>query len=560
LGYPYPAGGSPRRDNFFFLKPFSYVRKTLKEEGIRLGKEGEMKGAVRYPVKDCALILLGALLYVLSFPKISWSFLIWVAFVPWFMAFEGKGAWGRFRLGLGAGILSSLGLYYWLTHAMRHYGGLNWLTSIFILLLLVAYLALYFGVFAWLWGFFPPQEGWSVVAVPSLWVALEYGRAHFLTGFPWELAGHSQYNVATILQLSELTGVYGISFLILLVNQTLYRLWMVRDRSGAMGRGKWAVPAMVLLLVIGVIFFGRSALNREEALNRRAKALSVAVVQGNIDQSVKWNPAFQEATVFRYLELSRSAAPSGPEVVIWPETAVPFYFLKEPLYTPKIFELARRMDTYLLFGSPAVEYRPGEGAPRFYNRAYLLGPDGRLSHYDKVHLVPYGEYVPLKKWFPFLGKMVEAVGDFSPGEGVYGLNHPQGKLGVLICFETIFPEISRVLNKDRVGLLVNLTNDAWYGRTSGPYQHLSLLVFRAVENRIWVARAANTGISAVIDSGGRMVKTLPLLQAGVLTATVPIRGERTLYARYGDWWVGLCMLLFAAALVRRFLQRRRGER
>lgn len=509
--------------------------------------------------KDGFLTLLGAVFYILSFPKVSWPYFIWVAFLPWFKAWEGKGAGERFRLGLTAGFCSSLGLYYWLTHAMRYYGGLGWLTSVLLLLLLVLYLALYFGVFAWLWGLFPATDMRAFLFTPSVWVVLEYVRARFLTGFPWELVGHSQYSCLPIIQISEVTGVYGISFLVLLVNQTLYRLWWVRDRSGKERGQKWAVSVFVLLLVVGAVLYGRRAMVLSQQKDQQAQTLSVAVVQGNINQSIKWNPAFQEMTVSRYLALSTSAAAEKPEVVIWPETAVPFYFLREPVHTPKIFQWARETGIFLLFGSPAVEYRPGEG-PRFYNRAYLVGPDGRVSHYDKVHLVPYGEYVPLKKWFSFLGKMVEAVGDFHPGDGVFGLDHPKGKLGVLICFETIFPEISRSLIRDGAALLVNLTNDAWYGRTSGPYQHLSLLVFRAVENRIWIARAANTGISAFIDTSGRLRKTLPLLQTGAMTFAVPLRGERTLYARYGDWWVGACVLFLGAALIRLSIIRNRGER
>lgn len=509
--------------------------------------------------RDYLLTLLGAVFYVLSFPKVSWSFLIWVAFIPWFAAWENQRAGRRFRRGLAAGILSSLGLYYWLIHAMRHYGGLDGMTSFVILLLLVLYLALYFGIFAWLWGLFPSRDLWTCLWTPSVWVGLEYVRARLLTGFPWELTGHSQHNFLTLIQISELTGVYGISFLILLVNQTLYRLVLVKDPSRREGRKKWTVFALVFLTGILILAFGQLALHQEKEKDRMAQALSVAVIQGNIDQAVKWNPAFQEMTLSRYLELSRSTAPSRPEVVVWPETAVPFYFLREPIHSPKIFQLAREMGTHLLFGSPAVEYRAGE-APRFHNRAYLLGPDGRVSHYDKVHLVPFGEYVPLKKWLPFVGKMVEAVGDFSPGEGAFALNHPRGKLGVLICFETIFPELSRALNHDRAVLLANLTNDAWYGRTSGPYQHLSLLVFRAVENRVWVARAANTGISVFIDSTGKIRDALSLFQAGTLTSSVPLRGEKTFYARCGDWWVGVCILVFLIGLFRRRITQKRGER
>jgi apolipoprotein N-acyltransferase len=203
-----------------------------------------------------------------------------------------------------------------------------------------------------------------------------------------------------------------------------------------------------------------------------------------------------------------------------------------------LFELAGETKAHLLFGSPAVGRE--NNRPRYYNRAYLLGPSGQVAYYDKVHLVPFGEYVPLKRLLPFVHRMVESIGEFSSGPRPYGLNHPQGKVGVLICFETIFPEISRALISDGCRLLVNMTNDAWFGRTSAPYQHLSMLTLRAVENRVWIARAANTGFSALIDSTGAIVRSSSLFEKATLQAIIPLRKEKTFYTRYGDWLVGLC--------------------
>jgi apolipoprotein N-acyltransferase len=492
------------------------------------------------------LILFSAILIVLSFPKFSWSFLAWVAFIPLLKALEDKPARQRFRLGYLTGILCSLGIFYWVTHSMHYYGGLNTLTSFSILFLMVLYLALYFGAFAWLWGLNPPQGFFSILWAPSIWVGLEFIRAHLLTGFPWALMGHSQFNQLPIIQVTEITGVYGISFLILLVNQTVYRLFVsyypfqVRNR-------KWKEAVFPLILFIVTLVFGFYSISNQKQKDQQVPAMNVAVIQGNIDQSLKWDPAYQEETIRIYRDLSIESLPRTPELIVWPETAVPFYFLNENRFTPGLFQLTREGGTHLLFGSPAMGYRQGD--PQYFNRAYLLSPEGRINFYDKVHLVPFGEYIPMKRFLPFVGKMVQAIGDFSPGTGSYGLPHPKGKIGVLICFETIFPELSRAYKKDGCRILVNITNDAWFGNTSAPYQHLSMLVFRAVENRIWIARAANTGFSAFIDSSGQVIKSVPLFQTGGIYANIPLRGEKTIYTRHGDWLVILCGLVFLAGIL-----------
>jgi apolipoprotein N-acyltransferase len=492
------------------------------------------------------LLLFCSVLIVLSFPKFSWSFLVWVAFIPLLKALEKKTAGQRFRLGYLTGIFCSLGIYYWVTYSMRHYGGMNAINSFSILFLMVFYLALYFGVFAWLWGMYPPTGFFPLLWAPAVWVVLEFIRAHLLTGFPWALLGHSQYNHLPVIQVAEISGVYGISFLIVLVNQTIYRLFWSEAPFLGWSR-KWKEAVFTLSLFIFTLCFGYYSLSSQKQKDQQAPTISVAVIQGNIDQSLKWDPAYQEETVRIYRALSLKALAGTPELIIWPETAAPFYFLNENRFTPELFRLTREGHTHLLFGSPALGYR--QGKTLFYNRAYLLGPEGRISFYDKVHLVPFGEYIPWKRFLPFVGKMVEAIGDFSPGMGSNGLPHPRGKIGGLICFETIFPELSRAYKQEGCRILVNMTNDAWFGNTSAPYQHLSMLVFRAVENRVWIARAANTGFSAVIDSSGGIIKRVPLFQTGGIYAKIPLRDEKTFYTNHGDWLVIVCGLLFLAGIL-----------
>jgi len=322
------------------------------------------------------------------------------------------------------------------------------------------------------------------------------------------------------------------------------------------------------LLFSLVVSFGWQRLSGEDLENVRAQKISVSVIQGNIDQSLKWNPLYQKKTIDIYSDLTKISLDGlkglhqnplegrgSPPLVIWPETAVPFYFLNDGRLTPRLFDLAEKTGAYLLFGSPA--FGDQGGRRHYFNRAYLLSPEGRISFYDKVHLVPFGEYIPLKRLLPFVNRMVESIGDFSPGRAGYLLGHPQAKIGVLICFETIFPELSRAFKRDGGNLLVNMTNDAWFGRTSAPYQHLAMLVFRAVENRTWVARAANTGFSAVIDSAGRIRDRSSLFEKATLQAIIPLRNQTTFYSRTGDWLVYICLLSTVAWLVTFYLRNRR---
>jgi apolipoprotein N-acyltransferase len=503
-------------------------------------------------------LLLSAALLTLSFPKPSWSILSWIAFIPLFKALENQPARRRLALGYTMGFIYSLGVFYWVTHSMRFYGHLSLPISISMLVLLALYLALFPAVFGLLWGLFPAGGLFSLIWAPALWVGLEYLRAVLLSGFPWALVGYSQYTFLPLIQVAEFTGVYGLSFLIIIINQALYQLFLKSGHYRPWS-AKWGEAVLAGGLLLLVIAYGYAVLPAERKADDQSKKLEVSIIQGNIDQSLKWNTAFQEKTVNIYTDLSNNSLSElskiKPEVLsdkagpllIWPETAVPFYFLNEQRLSGSLFKLSRETNSYLLFGSPAVGQQ--NNRLQYYNRAYLLSPSGQVAYYDKVHLVPFGEYVPLKRFLPFVHRMVESIGEFSTGPRPYGLDLPQGKIGVLICFETIFPEISRALRQDGCRLLVNITNDAWFGRTSAPYQHLSMLTLRAVENRVWIARAANTGFSALIDSSGRIVRKSSLFEKATIQAIIPMREGSTFYSRHGDWLVGFCFLAVIGGLL-----------
>lgn len=477
--------------------------------------------------KTAALPLLSGLLLALAFPRPDFSWLAWVGLVPLLTVMDRH----PFRSGFVAGCAFFGLVLYWLNIVMTTYGRMHPLFSLVAYVLLVAYLALYFGVATWAVCRFREQLGLSyLLTLPVVWVVLEFLRSFLLSGFPWASLGYSQQGREVLLQAADLFGVHGLSFLLVFVNVLVFQL-------GSALRQRSPVPisriggVVGILLLVGAHAYGAWRLS--QPADDGAPALEVALIQGNIDQSVKWDPANQQKTVDIYRELSREATAGGPpDLIVWPESATPFYFQEPSSLSTQVTEVARATGGHLLFGSPA--YEAGLGSYRYLNSAFLLSPEGAvLGRSDKVHLVPFGEYVPLGRFLPFIDKLVSGIGDFSPGT-VNPLPMGDAKLGVLVCFEAIFPELARDYARSGSGLLVNITNDAWFGRSSAPYQHLAMTRFRAVENRLWVARAANTGISALIDPQGRIVAQSELFTPAVVRGKVVLGGEPTLYQRIGE--------------------------
>jgi apolipoprotein N-acyltransferase len=359
-------------------------------------------------------------------------------------------------------------------------------------------------------------------------------RSYILTGFPWAIIGYSQYRTLPLIQICDLTGVYGVSFLLAFANVVFYRIFVwLREKDSPYPLGGLT---MLFLLLAATLGYGFSALTRVE----KGPLQRVLLVQGNIPQDVKWNPAFQESTVATYERLTRKECRFAGTLVVWPESALPFYLQSEPAYAARVESLACELQSYLVTGSPAFE--TDHGVTRYLDSAFLISPTGSvLGRSDKLHLVPFGEYVPLAALFPFVHKLVSGIGEFSPGKSAVPLETAGGKIGVLVCFEGIFPEIARAYVQAGAGMLVNITNDAWFGRSSAPYQHLSMIVFRAVENRVPLLRAANTGISSVIDSKGHIHSMTPLFEEATLSAEVR-RGEGgSFYSRHGDLFAAACL-------------------
>ena len=430
-------------------------------------------------------------------------------------------------------------LLYWIAGVMDAYTSLPFVFCWVILLLLVAYLSLYPSLFAVLMAHLRARSRFYFWSAPFLWAGLEYVRGFLLSGFPWENLGYSQYRWLHLIQISDIIGIYGLSALIMAVNVAFFEIVQAIRRK----RGFSWKPAMsVAFIVVCVLAYGTWRMAEIDQLAQTSPKMAVALVQGNIDQSRKWVSSFQSETIRRYSRLTRMAMKSGPDLIVWPETALPFYFLYQEPLTREVLNLVRACRVYFLLGSPS--FRKDRGNIEYYNSAYLLDPSGKvLGKYDKVHLVPYGEYIPLKRFFPFLGKVVESAGDFKPGTEGQFLSLNKERIGVLICFEAIFPELSRAMAQNGAQLLVNITNDAWFGRSSAPYQHLSMAVFRAVENRRAVARAANTGISAFIDPAGRIIDETALFKEAVRTRSLPMMAEKTFYCSHGDLFAKASILI-----------------
>lgn len=514
----------------------------------RLAKPDNKAGTWR----DYLLALLSGVLLALSFPKADISILAWFAFVPLLLAIAKKRPAIAFRLGFVCGLSAYGGILYWLNIVMTLYGKLPLFLSFFLFLLLSSYLALFIGVVAMLVRKGEISGITPLISFPILWVGFEYLRSFLLTGFPWASLGYSQYRILPLIQISDITGVYGLSFLIVLANVVLLRVI-----KGAVMKGHSVYPAksaaLLLSLLILTLGYGFMRLNNVE----KGAPLKVALIQGNIPQDVKWDPAFQESTIAVYERMTREASIGGIDLVVWPESAIPFYFQDDPKYASRIKRVAAGVKSFLVTGSPA--YDNEGGSIKYRNSAYLLSPTGEvLGRTDKIHLVPFGEYVPLARLLPFVHKLVVGIGDFSPGKSTVPLYIDKGKIGVLVCFEGIFPELSRGYVRAGSRLLVNITNDAWYGRSSAPYQHLSMTVFRAVENRVPFVRAANTGITAIIDSRGHIHGMTQLFKEACLTGEVRMGETETIYTRYGDIFAGLCLSMSAVIAVLAF--RKHGRR
>lgn len=503
--------------------------------------------------KRIILPIISAVLLTLSFPDFNFEGLAWFGFVPLFFAIENKRPFKAFLISYIAGVLFFLGTIYWLIHV-----------TLPGMIIIVLYLAVYFGLFGLACNSFFRSVNYDsgsikrlhlLLSIPAVWVALELVRSHFITGFGWALLGYSQSFTLPVIQIADYTGVYGVSFLIVFVNAAIFlTIKEIRKKDY-----KLTSLMLATILLFAVLYYGVMRTRNVFTGN----TLKVAVVQGNIPQAKKWDPSFKKDILDKYEHLTRLAVARNPELIIWPETSVPGFMESEPELLTRVTKLAKDIGVPILVGTPRED--PGR-MEAYYNSAVLIDSVGDVvSRYDKMHLVPFGEYVPLRKLFAFVENFAPSpIGDFSAGkeytvfevfvkksardkDGVWH-SAKKARFATLICFEDIFPGLARKFVAGGANFLVNMTNDAWFWKTSAAYQHAESSIFRAVENRVNVIRAANTGVSCFIDQKGEIIDSVlsggeSVFVDGFAVHEITLTRTKTFYTLYGDVFAYMCVLI-----------------
>ena len=527
------------------------------------------------------LAIASGLLLTFAFPRLSVAGLAWIAPGIMLAAAFGLAGRGAFRIGYVAGLAHFLTSLSWLLHipVMKLAPIIGWLA-------LSAFLALYTGLWTWLcWRLCPAPsgeagDGWSLqlqrfaalrwtqralwaVNCAGLWVALEMVRARFLSGFPWNLLGASQTRMLPLIQIASVTGVYGVSFLVAWFSVTLFSAGALLTAGGRWVR--WAKLEVVppLLATVGVIYWGLSSALRPDT---PGASLNVALVQPSIPQRLIWDSAADSDRFAKLLELSERALATKPDLLVWPEGAVPGALFGSPENFQAITNLVRRHGVWLVLNANDVEPVPQNQSANDYNifnAAFLVNPQGEfVARYRKQHLVIFGEYIPLARWLPFLERWT-GMGSFSSGNGPVPFAMPplRCKTSVLICFEDVFPHFARRHVDDDTDFLLNLTNNGWFGESAAQWQHAANAIFRAIENGRPLVRCANNGLTCWVDARGRVHETYfngtrDIYGAGFKLASVPLlRGamSRTFYRMYGDVFGWLCVgmsgLLVAASFL-----------
>jgi apolipoprotein N-acyltransferase len=520
-------------------------------------------------------MLLSAGLQILIFPLPNFYMLCWVALTPLLVALlrarqpgalqlrEGikllpAAPFQAFLLAYSCGVLWYGGTCYWIYKTMRQYGGVNAPAAVGILILFCLYLAIYHGVFGLLTSLLAGRSPFSrraLLLAPVAWVAVELARTR-ISGFPWDLLGTTQVDNIPLARIATVTGVYGLSFEIMIVSSAWAAVFLVR-------RDKRQPLLIAAIAATVVLQAGRLVPVPALPANRVA-----TLVQANIPilEGADWTRDYFDTTLNELNTLSLNPAPSAqpyhPELIVWPESPAPFY-TSDPLFRSAVSNVARQANTWVLAGSIGINNasQNPEQPTRIYNSAQLISPAGEwVSRYNKVHLVPFGEYVPFKRLFAFAGGLTKEVGDFSPGISRAPLEADGAKLGVFICYESIFPDEVRQFAAQGAQVLVNISNDGWYGDSGAYAQHLKQARMRAVENARWLLRDTNTGVTASIDPDGRIVANVPRKVRTALQAPYALSNGTTFYTRHGDWFAYLCAIICLGALVLRLLIREKAER
>jgi apolipoprotein N-acyltransferase len=524
--------------------------------------------------------ILSSALQILIFPLPGLYMLSWVAFAPLIVALLRARPAGAlevdgsanlkaatlgqaFLLSYISGVIWYAGTCYWIYNTMHQYGGLSVPLALLALFLFCLYLGLYHGLFGLLVSLAagPGRDNRRVLlASPFLWVAVELAR-NLVTGFPWNLLGTAQVDNISLSRVTTWTGVYGVSFEIMVVNVAVAAAFLLpRKKRGTL---------LVASLTAAVVLQAGRLIDAPVVPADRAALL----LQENIPVDANWTRDTFERTLRELADLSvkeaaahpstaSGAKPANVDLIVWPESPAPF-FASDPLFRNPVSQMARAANSWVVTGAigsiSAMQSGVSNPASQVFNSAALIGPSGDWSaRYDKVHLVPFGEYLPFPRLFAFAGGLTKEVGEFQVGTSRAPLNAGGTQLGVFICYESVFPGEVRQFANQGAQVLVNLSNDGWYGDSGAYAQHLNQTRMRAIENSRWLLSATNTGVTASIDPYGRIVAELPRKERGALVAPYALTSVTTFYTRHGDWFAWLCAIISAGALLTRFWLRERA--
>jgi apolipoprotein N-acyltransferase len=510
------------------------------------------------------LVALSAILQVLIFPLPNVYVLSWFALAPLIVALLRARPAGElefagslrlqpaspgqgFLLGYVCGIVWYAGTCYWIFDTMRLFGGLNAPMAALVLFLFCCYLGLYHGLFGLLVSLLARGRDYRgpLVAAPFLWVAVELARTR-ITAFPWNLLGIAQVDNVSLSRIASWTGVYGISFEIALVNVALATAFLVP-------KSKRSSLLVAALAAAAVLQAGR-LIEAPPSNGDRAALL----LQENIPVAANWTAVNLQLTIDELKQISVSGAHSSPDggkgkisLIVWPESPAPF-FTSNILFRHDLSDVARQTNAWMVAGAIGTAGSPLNSPT--YNSAALISPNGDWkARYDKIHLVPFGEYLPFPSLFSFAGGLTKEVGEFEHGASRTPLDAGGEKLGVFICYESIFPDEVRQFADQGAQVLVNISNDGWYGDSGAYAQHLNQTRMRAIENNRWLLSTTDTGVTASIDPWGRVVASIPRKERKALLAPYAATSVTTFYTRHGDWFAYACAIISLAALIARFV-------
>jgi apolipoprotein N-acyltransferase len=487
---------------------------------------------------------LSGVLLAFSFPGVSWGWLAFIALIPLIVAVTRAGRRREaFLLGwLGYTVAWLINLP-WVTIVMSRYGGLPKSVGIALFIALSVWLGLYGGIFALIVRSLRLRAAilpWLLV--PATWIALEYARSYVLLGSPWHLIGGALIDLPPLVQPARWLGPYGLGFLVVLISTSI--AWIVS--AGDTWRRRIAVGATVVGFLAVWIATGSILLSQQAAQMRSERQFTAAMLQPNITQEMRWDDRNLSELFQRMARMTEEGFEARADVVIWPESTLPLEFFGDAGFRGYVEATSRAHKGDIILGSVA---RDAAAPERLWNAAYLVSRGSTTGRYDKLRLVPFGEYVPLRKMLFFAEKLVRQVGEFQFGTNEFPLIG-KFKYGPAICYEVVYPRIAATQVANGAEVLVTITNDAWFGRSAAPRQHLNQARLRAVETDRYFLRAATTGISALIDPVGRIVQELDMEQQGIVVGTFSPRQSRTAYVRFGDWpaWFSIAAVIIFLGL------------